>query len=164
MQKKYLLPHLFIQLRLYKRSKETTYMKKAIFGLKQRFDKTYREFYYEKIAYKTLFALKRLKRLNARKKECSAKANWFSYSQSLKKVLQGLGHKVEQHRLLKKDLVKRYWVHNQKEENEKEFEEEFFPVTICSKRKLMRLDDQMRNYMYDVVEPDPHFFVLNNRS
>ena len=67
------------------------------------------------------------------------------------KVFKALGHKVREHKELKQDLVKRYWVHNHDEENNT-FKDEFFPVTVCTQRKLLKYNN------------DQKFLVLNDRT
>lgn len=87
-------------------------------------------------------------------------------------------------------MVKRYWVNNSDDEEyftpstgiesdqqmvltsdgpitkdqAATFVDEFFPVTVCKKKQFLRVPDPLSTFMYDRLEPDPEFVILNNRS
>lgn len=44
------------------------------------------------------------------------------------------------------------------------FLDEFFPVTICSKKQFLQVPDPSSVFVYDIVEKDPEFVILNDRS
>ena len=136
------------------------------------------------MAYKILYLLKKNRRESIRKKIYNKVAAKFLAVRLQKKSLRALGLRVGRNQELRRDLVKRYYIHNSDDEDEtadaqppKTFlnsdgptqhnpalEDEFFPVTICSKKQFLRLRDPISNYMFDVMEPDPEYFVVNNRS
>ena len=136
------------------------------------------------MAYKILYLLKKYRREAIQKKIYKKAAAKFLAIRLQKKAMLALGLRVGRNQELRRDLVKRYYIHNSDDEDEsadaqppKTFlnsegpiqlapalKDEFFAVTVCSKKQFLRLRDPISNYMFDVMEPDPEYFVVNNRS
>ena len=89
------------------------------------------------------------------------------------KAFTALKQRVKRNNLLRRDLVKRYWIDNSDDENMSprqideapvQMKDEFFPVTICQKHQFLNLTDFGHTFVYDVLEPNKDHFQLNNRS
>jgi hypothetical protein len=52
--------------------------------------------------------------------------------------------------------VKRYLVNDD--------EQEFFPVTVCQKKQIIKIPDPSSVFTYDCLENEPEFWILNDRS
>ena len=94
------------------------------------------------------------------------------------KVFKALIGRVERHKTLRKDLIKRYWINNSDDEDVGEstglpggerngdvpkLKDEFFPVTIVQKKNIIRVADLSQTFEYDILEPKPEFLQLKGR-
>ena len=82
------------------------------------------------------------------------------------------------------DQIKKFWVDNSDAEQtedeivtqreilcqdgikntRRQFNDEYFPVTICKKSQYLNIPDPTCVFTYDRLEHVPEFVILNNRS
>lgn len=139
-------------------------------------DKTlYVEYYLEKLAYKVLYGLKtysRRRKATAVRKGLALKLLGRHLSA---KVLKALVGRVQKNQQLRRDPIKSYYIDNSEDEDDTylpedaagavpRLKDEFFPVTIYRRKQLLEFPDLKETFMYDVLEANPEFLVLNDRS
>lgn len=76
------------------------------------------DFYARKLAYKVLYVIKRNRREQVEKRIYNKVAQKYLTFRLKYKALTGLGLRVGRNQMLRKDLVKRYWIHNSDDEEE----------------------------------------------
>jgi hypothetical protein len=76
------------------------------------------DFYQRKLAYKVLYVFKRNRREKVEKRIYNKVAQKYLSFRLKYKALRGLGARVDRNQMLRKDLVKRYWIHNSDDEEE----------------------------------------------
>jgi hypothetical protein len=131
LQKKYYLYNYFSAIRSHplKTRREHNLLSKCVLEMRARAlveKKECGDFYSRKLAYKVLYVMKRNKREKVEKRIYNKVANKYLTFRLKFKSLKGLGLRVDRNQMLRKDLVKRYWIHNSDDEQE-EYDEAAVP-------------------------------------
>ena len=91
-----------------------------------------KDFCSRKLAYKVLYVFKRNRREQIEKRIYNKVAQKFLTFKLKFKVLKSLGLRVDRNQLLRKDLVKRYWIHNSDDEDEVASDQAAVPQVLNS--------------------------------
>ena len=141
----------------------------AIIAQEKNVIKVHRE---RSLKFKVIFLLKKRACDKKRRRAISALVTKRYNSKMMTNVYQALQERNVRNKEWRKDLIKRYWINNSESEGEDEetqasgqsvttgspfenphsFKDEFFPVKVCTQKKVTNIQEMSKTFMHDVEE------------